>query len=368
MELKILDTEFNLIAVIDYFDSLIWTRQYYCGGTFSLQLPATKETLEVIKTEHIVYKNDEDAGYIETIEISVDESGNEIIKCVGKFLTYYIKRRIIYGKETIVGNIETSLRKLVDKNCITCETSRVIPKLQLGTVKGLTEVIERQVKYENLYDVISELCEVNQVGFKIKLDVRNKKLIFGFYKGLDRTVNQNINTRTIFSKDFENILNETYTESLNGYKNTAYILGKDNKKILVGEANGLNRYETFVDCENTSSEKTETIYNSISGEYEETNVPLPAEEYNKLLKEEGLKKLNDCKEIKTFDANINLVSNSFIYKQDFDLGDLVTVKASNIGVVVNTRITEIEEVYEVGQIKINITFGNSILKLLNKRK
>ena len=60
MDLLILDTDLEAIAVIDTYTSLIWTDRYYKAGDFELCLPASKEIFDVIKHDYYLYnKNSE---------------------------------------------------------------------------------------------------------------------------------------------------------------------------------------------------------------------------------------------------------------------------------------------------------------------
>lgn len=55
------------------------------------------------------------------------------------------------------------------------------------------------------------------------------------------------------------------------------------------------------------------------------------------------------------DAAIN-----FIYKEDYDLGDIVTVRKKKWDLYMNQRITELSEVYEYGGMIVVPTFGDPL--------
>ncbi|RFM19218.1 hypothetical protein C1147_12310 [Clostridium botulinum] len=85
---------------------------------------------------------------------------------------------------------------------------------------------------------------------------------------------------------------------------------------------------------------------NVTGEHEETEeVEIPWERYKPLLLQRGKEKLEECKEIQTFDSKINVLGNNK-YKVDYDLGDIVTIVDKKWGIRIDTRVTEIEEVYE----------------------
>ena len=62
------------------------------------------------------------------------------------------------------------------------------------------------------------------------------------------------------------------------------------------------------------------------------------------------------------DAEIDTES-SLRYREDFDLGDVCTVKDDRHGIICQKRITECEEVYENGTFSLSVVFGEGYLLL-----
>jgi hypothetical protein len=359
MELYIFDRNLNFKGILEGYTSLRWTRRYYKSGEFELHCALTPEALSLLQRENIIYKKgDTEAGFIEYRNLKQDQEGKEILVIKGKFLTGYLNRRIIWGTEILNTTSEVAMRTLVNKNCITpIDSNRIIDNLMLGTLSSFIGNVDYQVSYKNLAEELENLSNLSNLGHRINLDITNKKLIFDVYKGLDRSVNQSVNPRAIFSKEFENILEQEFTDSLNNYRNLALVggvgEGTARKLAIVGNSIGLDRFEVFVDQKSLSNEVDSVAMNDI--------------DYNNLLIEKGNSTLAETKEIQTFDNKINLNSN-LKYKADFDLGDIVTCVSKKWNLVLNTRITEVEEVYEEQGLSINITFGNNIPTLIDKIK
>ena len=359
MELYIFDRELNFKGIIDNFTSLRWTRRYCKAGDFELQCALTPESLNLLQKENIVYKkNDVEAGYIEYRNLKQDAEGKEVLIVKGKFLTGYLNRRIIFGTEILNDTAENAMRTLVDNNCINpSDPDREIENLVLGSLKGFAHNVDYQVSYKNLSDQLENLSNISELGHRISLDISNKQLIFDVYEGLDRSINQSINPRAVFSQEFENILEQEYVDSLNNYRNCALIggigEGTDRKMATVGNVSGLDRFEVFVDQKSLSNEVDGMAMND--------------SDYTKLLIEKGNELLAETKEIQTFESKINLNSN-LEYKTDFDLGDIVTCTSKKWGITVDARISEIEEVYEESGQQINVVFGNNIPTLIDKIK
>lgn len=358
MELYVFDRELNFIGITESFNSLRWVRRYSKSGEFELQCALTEEALTLLARGNIIYKKDNEAGYIEYRNLKQDTEGKEILAIKGKFLTSYLNRRIIWGTNIFNTTSENAMRTLINNNCINpSDSTRIIPNVILGTLQGYTDTVDYQVSYANLADELENLSNISNLGHRINLDINNKKLVFEVYKGLDRSINQSINPRCIFSKEFENILEQDYTDSLNNYKNLCLIggigEGAARKSVTVGNSTGLERFEVFNDQKSLSNVVDSVVMSDI--------------DYNNLLIGKGNETLAETKEIQTFDSKINLNSN-LKYKTDFDLGDIVTYLSKKWNVTVDSRITEIEEVYEESGQQINITFGNNIPNLIDKIK
>lgn len=363
MELYIFNRNLEFKGILDNFNSLRWVRKYYKSGEFELQCALTPENLQLLQRENIIYKKDDtEAGYIEYRNLKQDIEGKEVLIIKGKFLTFYLNRRIIWGTEILNTTSELAMRTLVNKNAVApTDNNRIIDNLILGNINNFSGNADYQVSYKNLSDEIENLSNISNLGHRINFDISNKKLIFDIYKGTDRSVNQSINPRAIFSKEFENILEQEYVDSLNNYRNVCLIggigEGTARKMAIVGNAIRLDRYEVFNDQKSLSN----TIDNN------GTTTTMSDADYTNLLIGKGNETLAETKEVTTFDSKVNISAN-LKYKTDFDLGDIVTFISKKWGITLDTRITEIEEVYETAGQQINITFGNNIPTLIDKIK
>lgn len=360
MDLYIFDRELNFKGVLDTFFSFRWIRKYSKPGEFELQCALTSETLNLLQRDNIVYKKgDLEAAYIEYRNLKQNTEGKEILVVKGKLLTGYLNRRIIWGTEILNTTAEIAMRTIVSHNCINpVDPLRVIPNLILGSLNNFTPAVNYQVSYKNLTDELENLSNISSLGYRINLDITSKKLIFNVYKGLDRSINQSVNARAVFSKEFENILEHEYVDSLNNYRNLALVggigEGLERKLVTVGNASGLDRFEIFNDQKSLSN-------------VDENNNLISDSDYINLLSGKGNELLSQTKEIQTFDSKVNTSSN-LVYKIDFDLGDIVTCTSKKWGITLDTRITEIEEAYEEKGLSINVTFGNNIPTLIDKIK
>lgn len=342
MELIIFDKDINFIGILEKQFSYRKVRRYNKCGEFEIHTSFDTSLLEQLKLGNIIYKRgDLEAGYIDYRNISLNEQGQETLIIKGKLLSGYLGKRIINGIININDTIEDGVRSLVESQAITpIDLDRKIPYLALGALKGYTEPLELQSVYKNLLMEIEDVTMAYELGFRTLLDIENKQLIFDLYKGVDKS------SEVVFARAFENVLSQEYTDSDTSYKNVAVVQGLD-EVIVVGGGVELDRQEIYVDAQKTKKDDLTPI------------------EYTAVLQELGEVELSKAVKINTFDSKINLKSN-YTYKVDFDLGDIVTVRNTDWGVMVNTRITEIEEVYEASGFELYVTFGNVIPDLIDK--
>lgn len=365
MELYVLNTDFKVLGLIDNYESLVWQRNYYKPGNFSMQIIPNFEQFELLKKGNILLKKDDtkEAMYIDHRELEENEEGIEVLLIEGYSLTQWLDRRITLYKQYQKGYAEEIIRNYVTINCInSTDLNRNIPNLINGVNNKLGQQIDYMSHYEPLLQEIEGISKVNELGYKIDLDLENKKYIFEVYQGADRTDNQEINSKAIFSTEFENISNQKYIESDNNYRNMVLIAGAgedvNRKTLSLGTNNiGLNRYELFVDARDIADTKQEG----------DNEVSIPLSEYNKLLEARGKEKLSECTKIKTFDCILNNINN-LKYREDYDLGDKVSIFNRKWGLMLHERIVTITETYDIDGLNIEIEIGNNIPTLIDKIK
>lgn len=365
MELYVLNNKFEVLGIIDDYECLIWQRNYYKPNTFSMQIIPTLDQFKLLKKGNILLRNDntKEAMYIDHRELEENEEGIEVLVTSGYSLAQWLDRRITLYKEIEKANVETVMKNYVNRHCINpTEANRKIDNLILGINNNLGEEIDYSSHYKPLLEELEYIAKANELGYKIDLDLTNQQYIFEVYQGKDRTVNQDKNSRAIFSTEFENINNQKYVDSDNNYRNMVLVAGAgeylNRKTIALGIDNkGLDRYELFVDARDISDTKQ-------SGD---TEVDIPLAEYNKLLEARAKENLSECTKIETFDCVISN-TNNLIYRTDYDLGDKISIINKKWGLMLNERIVSITETYDIEGLSIDIEVGNNIPTLIQKIK
>lgn len=261
MQLMIFDREINFKGIVENQFSFRRVRRYSKCGEFELHTSFNLDTFEMLSIGNIIYTvGDLEGGYIEYRNIKIDEQGKEVLVVKGRFITGYLANRIIWATENLNGTVENGIRSLIDNNAINpTDSDRKIPLLELGELKNYTDTIKRQSSYKNLLEEIEKISISSELGIRTMLDINSKRLIFDIYKGIDRS------NQVVFSKDFENVLEQEYTHSIYNYKNTALIAGQGEgearEKVSIVDGVGLDRKEIFIDAKDLNNDEvTPAVY------------------------------------------------------------------------------------------------------------
>ena len=149
-----------------------------------------------------------------------------------------------------------------------------------------------------------------------------------------------------FTDEFQNFIDPEYNFDESDYCNVAYARGSDGKVACIDRSNGGRKRVCFVDASSiTPDDKTEAAY------------------LNELKTQCGWGLFDHIK-TKSFTGTAVNIEN-FAYMQDWDLGDIVTTGDSSIGITMNERVTEVEEVYEKGSVTIYPVTGKTKSETLN---
>lgn len=366
MELNVYDIDLTPLGVVDEIDTLIWTRRYWKCGSFKLLVPWTEINAKLLKKEMIIIPTNgrKEAAQIKYLDISKNIEGVEQITLEGDFVAGWLDKRIILNQIVTKDNTQNILYRIVRENCVApSNTKRKIPLFSIAQSEDVGSGI---IDYSSdPYISCREACEsaalAAKLGFAVETDVKAKQHHFKVYKGRELTADQNENPPCIFSKEFDNVLDEEYTNSIENLKTMAYVGGEEKEGIqrkiveVGGDASGMDRDEVFVNA------------SSISQTYKEgdTEITMTDSQYIDTLFQNGASELEQFAETLSFDSAINTESN-LVYGEDFDLGDRVTCKNTRWGIKINVRVTEITETYAKGKQDIEVDFGESLPTLIDK--
>lgn len=410
IDIVVLDGDLNRIDVVDNYESLLWVPRYNDIGDCELYLPASDKAIRILSKGYYLARDDDDmVCRIERVEIDTDnEKGNYLI-VTGYDVKKILDQRVIWSQMNVDGKVEDEIRTMVQNSvCTPALYGRQIKNslnqqmFFLGDPAGFTEVTTEQVSYKNVGKRIREICKKHNWGYKVVVD--SNKFWFVLYNGTDRT------STVVFSEDYENLSSTKYIDDSSNLANVALVAGdgegSDRMRNVSGFADGIDRYEIFVDAKDISKtisyEELTTIYplassggqgyidgafykmgyiniaivdadqlaelqlNYPDGEeitiggnlYYRTYDPIiadlktsaPTDDepvilrpiiYDIYLLNRGYEKMSEYGSIISFEGSVE-PDVTFTYKQDYSLGDVVTV-VNEYGIEIAARIVEVIE-------------------------
>lgn len=333
MNVNVLNTKYEKITIVDDFTSLMWCKRYADVGALDLEIEATTENLNVFKKGYYITRDDDDAIYrIESLEIESDNEGNDKL-IVGALDCKCILHQRITWDQIFLNNsdVQAFIKEMLTFNFIAPSDTRRRINLRFDdneALNGIGVAATRQSTYDDIGEKVIELCKTYNLGCKVYFDYDTEKFHFALYNGVDRSINQTLNPRIVFSPDNDNMFSNKYSFDMSESKNVALVGGEgeglERKLRSVGTVSGLDRREVFVDASSAKDDGNLADY------------------YDALINE-GKSKLSEMTETAKFEAEID--NNFYSYKDDYDLGDVVTIK-NKYGVNINARIIEIIETWD----------------------
>lgn len=343
MEVYILDELLRRIAVIDLYESFIWTERWSAYGDFQLVLQNTVENRRLLTMgTRIVQNNSDRVMTVETIEIKKDSSNKNLMTIHGRSIEQMLEDRVatdgLVGLLTdntwpITGTPGAIARYIFQKICRDgiLKLEDKIPFITDGTTSTYpaNTIAEPSISYSaaipisTVYKAITDICTVNDLGFRLVRNLETSQLYFDIYTGDNRTTQQSTLTAVVFSSNMDSLSNTTELVSRTNSKNVAYVFSKNGAEVVYSDGAtsttaGFDRRVLFVDA---------------------TDVPDAAGAgLTAILVKRGQDELAKNRPVSAFDGEISR-SSPFKYGIDYRLGDIVEMRNSD-GATNNMRVTE----------------------------
>lgn len=348
-DIYVINRQLNVVGVIDKYSSVIWTTRYYKSGDFELCVGATENMLSLLRENFFLVRDKDiteeemhNVMIIKNIELKTDAEEGDTLIVTGKSISSIVGQRVVLSQTSLRGQVKECIYLVLLENIILPKlTERKIENLIYEETEGLTDYLEIQVTGDDLETFISEVCQRYSIGWEVF--IRGKNFVFKLYKGTDRSYNQTENPYIVFSSDFDNLVNSDYQYITENFKNVAIVAGEgegaERKKEIVGKASGLNRYETWVDARDISSN---------NGEINDS-------EYSRMLRERGNEDLSEFSNNELFDGEADTTT-QYVLNRDVFLGDVVQIE-NDYGINASTRILEVIESEDASGEKVIPTFS-----------
>lgn len=344
IKLRFFNKDLEFIGEIEDFTSFIYERKWFTYSEF--QLTVDEFNKELFKEgNYIVVNNDPyrsgKINFINVVDEEITIKGSSLEFCFNDRITYPHINKDTFSMNDYAENIMYELTKYnaINSTLNNRNFENLTSKLSQG--RGIKVSLETRYKY--LCDELTSLAKNSKLGFFIKLDFKKKRFVFEVLEGVNRTVNQQGNPPMIFSTRYDNVLEREYVKDINDYKTTAIVAGQGEgelRELIIVNDNlsGFDRKELFVDARDIEDGSN--------------------------LSDRGLSKLSEKNIIESFECLIDTET----YRNDWELGDFITILDDEIGVITDTQIVEVREVYENGSLSVEPIFGDSISQFGEKFK
>ena len=331
-------------AIIDDYQECSFEHNLYQAGAFTITINYNiPNALLFQRGMFIQFGNDPyDFGEIITINDSIgsDGKGSQIRTIIGYDSRYILKRRVIKnmnsnGTWVMTAKGELCIRNLIKDQCgIGAEAKRQLPITNIipDSSSAIGKEYSVSEQFTNLYEVCKTIATQSEIGWRLNFD--GTSLTLECYEGEDKS-------QTVqFSTNFDSLANGEFSDSSESYSNAIYVGGKgqnDNRDIYEGEdgtPEGLDRFESW---DNQSSMTTDEEYEA-----------------------EALSMLTQYGQTVTMNGN-GLAKCPYIYKEQYNVGDWITVSFSGKSAVV--QILSVTEHWSWGAYDIQFSFGKPLNNL-----
>lgn len=353
----VLDSTYTTIAVIDTYESFIWTERYLEAGDFELYVPVSADGVKHLQVgNYLSIVDSSEYMIIEKLQTDNDvEDGYKLI-VTGRTLGSVLDRRVIWNRTTLTGEFQNGVKKLLDDNVINpTVTGRAIPNFIFKTstdTRVTTPTYEMEYLGDVLYDVIVDICTEKDIGWRV-LPYSTGGFQFELYAGTNHSYDQTERLYVVFSPAYDNLVGSQYTYTLENYKTVARVEGPEVEgydqfmgTAVKGADSGLARRETYT----TASIDSDVTKTDDNGELTDNQIA----QINSIMTQNGLDALAETAIDEVFEAEID-ATKQFVYDEHFTLGDIVQVE-DVLGFSRKVRVSEVMRSWDINGYTMTPTF------------
>lgn len=344
MQLLTLDAQFRPFRYLEY-TNLQWNRRYYECGDFSIRIPAYQYSSEM---KYVYCSSRPETGIIQKIEYEQTVKG-EFIQLSGFFLERILWDKIMYPTFYASGNTADAAREAV---------SKYKDDIPLLVVKPSTAQFGASDVWQEtggqLGEVLYSRLQSQGLSQRCVYDLDNNVINYEVWQGLDRTESQMENNFVTFSTGMKNIREAKVTSDDSNYKNYFIVAGSgENEERIVVDvdlSNGGYKKELFVDARSETYNPDEQTL----------------DDYKSGLYAKGVETSLDY--LSTFNVEATARNVGFVYRKDYDIGDICDIMISGLNLSLTARIIEVQEVVKNNQHSITLSFGDKIVTSAKKAR
>lgn len=282
MELYTLDSTLRRAAVIDQFESMIWTERYSAWGDFELRIISTPDTRRLLPAgTRLAMSDSYRVMTVELIDDSEDKDGRKVLKLSGRSIESVMEDRTARNtfanltttpKWVLTGKPGDIARQIFNEVCRTNVNfpDDQIPFLTTGSLFPPGNIAEPdaeitiELSLATVYKAVKDLCDAYDLGFRLIRNFDQSQIYFDIYTGSDRTTMQSSIAAVVFAPNLDNLTNIRSVTSISNYKNVAYVFHPYGVQIVTAdgvsvEVEGFDRRVLTIDASNIQLPKRDYV-------------------------------------------------------------------------------------------------------------
>ena len=328
----ILDDNFQIMGVVDTFESFIWTERYSSPGDFEMTLKSNSTVRSLLKDDRYVMIPESE--YLMLIQTGNGKEGQEdgqLLTVQGKSACSMLDRRLtpIYPGTDLWGASErppgawAAFLIMQAMGDLSAYESLPIGGY-VNDISGGSDM-DYMPTPGNLRSEVESILQAFDLGYRFKrLADGNFECII--YKGADRY------STVVFSTSMDNLSNVEHLWSSETYANVAYVFTESARRTVVASGvsssiSGKDRRSIIVDA--TDIKESD------------------ATRRNKLMDSRGRQALRAQRKVVSLDGDVSQKT-GYVYGTHFRLGDEVQFR-NTYGVKDRVRVTEYIRTYSVSE-------------------
>lgn len=348
-----LDKDRNVLEWDIPYTNLVWLRRYFECGEFQMQIPASVYNPNV---KFLVdYETNKELAVVQRRRYSSDDGGSVLLS--GFFAEKLLDNYCVRERFRQTGYVNVLCGNLFTLHYSNLAgTDLVIYKENSANI-GST--YSADFIGDQLGTKMYSMLETRGASQKVNLIPDGQSAVWKCWEGVNRSSSQTANEPVVFRSMYGDLANIEVDIDESAIKNTFYWLKKVNDVIQ-----STGHYEYFSDIYGPTTPANRGAMRELAIEYE----PSSDEQFpEQVFYDKARESYDEHRVVTDIDATIvNANDVGAHLSARCDLGDVVTLEIDELGIMVDTRIVEVEEVYNNDGRTVNVAFGSKRISNLRR--
>lgn len=356
-----LDKDWNVLEYDIPFTNMVWHRRYFEAGEFQMQIPASVYNPDIKFL--IDLETNKEIANVQKMSYSSGDGGAILLS--GFFAEKILDNYAIYQRYSMNGSVERLCKALFDN----FYSNDYGTEMHIG-FEATPESEQTSATYD--YNAIGgqlgakmfSMLETRGLSYRVRRKIDDSAAVCKCWGGIDRSSSQTAREAIILRQRYGDITDISYEKDTSAYKNTVrWNRKKRDDDIVTGT--GKYYYEDEIYGPSVTPPSRGGM-REICLEYTPGKDDTEAQAYGDFVTK-AVEKLTSYDVSMDVDAKVVNTDLIGAHKSALcDLGDIITLSIDEIGVRVDTRIIEIEEVWNREGRSANCVFGNK--RISNMRR